>query len=319
MPHFVMRQQVALKLETTEGTDATPGDSDVINPVYDVDYQPTFSQNDRKTVRGSLSKDPMVAGMRMARIKFATEVKGSGAAGTAPTNLSAPLKACRFSETVVASTSVTYKPASAESSVASATVVVKEGNAGTSFKLKKIVGARGTVKFVHANGQFVRAEFEFLGRYIEPTDSTAFTDLATSPDPVAFLGATFSFQSVGTLKIANLTIDTGNQLVARQDINQASGVLAAAIVDRNPTGEADPEQELTSTHNFYSQLTSDAEGSMSYILGATAGNICTVTCPKTQIVNLSEAEREQIRTIPLTLRFNRNAAAGDDEIAIVFT
>ena len=314
-----MRTQVALKLETTEGTDITPGDSDVINPVYDVDYQPEHEQNDRKTVRASLSKDPAVAGARMARIKFSTELKGSGSAGTAPTNLSAPFKACRMTETIVGATSVTYKPASSESSVASATVVVKEGNAGTSFKLKKIIGARGTFKLVAGVGNIVYVQFEFLGRYVAPSDSTAFTDLTTTPDPIAFLGATLSFQGVATLKVTSVTIDLGNVLVARKDVNQATGVFAAAIVDRNCVGEMDPEQELTSTIDFPVNLTTDVESSLSYALTGSAGNITTVTCPKTQIRNLSEAERDQIRTQPLTLRFNRNSAGGDDEISIAFT
>lgn len=319
MPHSVFRQQVALKLETTEGTDATVADADVINPVYDVTWTPEFQQNERRSLRASFSTDPTVAGMRSATISFATELKGSGTAGTAPTNLSAPLKACRFSETVVAVTSVTYKPASSESSVASATVAIREGNHGTSFKEKKILGARGNVRFVAVNGNLVRAEFEFKGRYVEPTDTTALTDLATTPDPVAFLGATFSFQGTSTLKISSLTIDTGNEVVLRQDVNQATGVLSAAIVGRMPKGEVDPEQELTATHNFPNKLTTDAEGSMSFVLNGGAGNICTFTCAKTQIVNASDGDREGIRTMPCTLRFNRSAAAGDDEISIAFT
>lgn len=319
MPHSIYRQQVAVKLETTEGTDATVADANVIDPVYDVSWTPEFQQNERRTLRASFSTDPTVAGMRTATISFATELKGSGTAGTAPPNLSAPLKACRYSETIVASTSVTYKPASSESSVASATVAIREGNHGTSFKEKKIIGARGNVRFVAVNGNFVRAEFEFKGRYSEPSDTTAFTDLATTPDPVAFLGATFSFQSVSTLKISSLTVDTGNEVVLRQDPNQATGCFSAAIVGRMPKGEVDPEQELTSTINFPNKLTTDAEGSMSFILGSTAGNICTFTCAKTQITNASEGDREGIRTMPLTLRFNRNAAAGDDEISIAFT
>ena len=318
-PFIIQRQQVALKIESTEGTDAVPVDADVIAPVFDVEFTPTFEVFERDNVQASFSRLPQIQGERSAVISFSTEIKGSGTAGTAPANLSAPLLAAGFGETIVTSTSVTYAPASA--SLSSATVEIREGAVGTEFMQKKIVGARGTVVFEGVKGDIVLARFTFTGRYVEPTNTaiSAFTTPSPGQTPESFLNATLSFQGAASLKVQNVNLDIGNDVQMRNDVNQATGNFSALIVNRAPTGSIDPEQELVATINFFNQLTTNAEGVLSYILGSTAGNISTFNAPKAQIINATEADRNGIRILNLDLQLNQSAAAGDDELTLVFT
>ena len=52
-------------------------------------------------------------------------------------------------------------------------------------------------------------------------------------------------------------------------------------------------------------------------VGATAGNIVTITLPKTQYTDAPYGDRNGILTFDVGLQFNQNS--GDDEISIVMT
>ena len=315
-PYLPQRQQFALKVEVTEGVDSTPVDADVIAPVFDIEYTPSFELSEREAMSSTFSRLARISGEISAAISFTTELKGGSAAGTKPANLSAPFQACWMSETIVASTSVTYSPASV--SLPSFTAEIREGSVNTDFKSKKILGARGTFTIEHTKGQPIRVVFELNGKYVEPTDTTAFTDAAVTPNPVAWLGAAFSHQGT-SLTISSLTVDIGNRVVPRNSVNDPTGNTSAVITGRTPVGSIDPEQELNSVVNFFNQLTTNAEGSLTYTIGSVAGNVLTFTALKAQNINISDGDRDDIRTNEIELALNKNAAAGDDEMSIAFT
>ena len=103
-----------------------------VEATYNVDPTPTGAANailveklswgfanarmaQRAPVRTSQGKLKDLYAGALISIKFDVEIKGSGSAGIAP-EFGPLLKACQMSETVVAVTSVTYKPASSECS-----------------------------------------------------------------------------------------------------------------------------------------------------------------------------------------------------------
>ncbi len=317
-PFFLQRQHVAVKIEGTEGTDAVPTDSDVIHPAYAIEYKADVEMKPREVVQASFSRPSQEAGERMATVTFGTELKGSGTAGTVPPNLSTPFRGSAMGETIVGGISVTYAPVSV--GVESATVEVREGSTtAAGAKSKKIVGAKGTWEIVAVKGDKVLVNFTFTGRYIEPTEATQFTTPVITPDPIDFLGAGISFLGVGDHLIQNLSMNIANNVVMRNDANQASGNFAAAITGRDPTGAIDPEQRDITNENFYNEWTSGTEGVLSFALTGAAGNITNVSAPKAQILDTGEADRDGIRTSPLDLSLNQSVQAGDDEISIVFT
>ena len=319
MPFIPTRSHVAVKIESTEGTDAVPADADVVAPAFDIDYSAAIEMAERPVQQASFSRITKIAGERSATISFSTELKGSGTAGTKPANLAAALRACGFDETIVANTSVTYNLVS--ESQDSVTIEIRESDALGNARSKKIVGARGTMTIEAVKGGIVRCVFEFTGKYVQPTDTaiTQFTSPSITPLPQPFLSAGFSFQGVGSLKVQAVTLDVGNEVVLRNDVNDATGNLSALITGRTPTGSIDPEVELVATQDFYSLWTSNAEGILTYNLTGAAGNIVTVTAPKAQIDNIGEADRDNLRTAGLDLVLNQSVVAGDDELEIAFT
>lgn len=317
-PYLVQRQQLAIKAEAVEGTAETLAAADLIAPIFEPEWAPTFEVDEREVVQPSLSRTTRVVGERSAVIRFATEVKGSGTAGTAPPNLSAALQACGFDETIVVSTSVTYAPASED--VPSVTIQLRELSTNGTAKIKEIHGARGTVVFEVVKGQIVRARFEFTGVYNKPTEGVVLTPQPSlAPLPVAALALSFSFQGVGTLKAQTITVDKANTVALRNDVNQASGNFSAVITARTPVGAIDPEREDIATIDTFANLVANTEGVLSYVLGTVAGNILTFNAPKAQIMNDVDADRDGIRTDALDLAFNQSAVAGDDEFTLAFT
>lgn len=315
-PFLIQRQQIAIAEESTEGVGESIVNGDVIAPIFEQEYAPEFTLNERSNIQASFSHLPQISGEISASVTFSTEVKGSGSVGTVPPNLSVALKACGFAEVIVGGVSVTYKPSSG--TIPSATIEVRELTPDGTAKIKRIVGARGTVAFVMDKGNPVMANFEFTGRYEEPTEGSALTTPSPGPNPLPFLSAAFSFQG-DSLVIAALSIDMANNVVMRNDVNQATGNFSAVIVGRSPGGTIDPEQTLIATANFFNALTTNAEGILTFALTGSAGNITTFTASKAQIIGLSEADRDGIRVENLDIQFNQVASAGDDELSIAFT
>ena len=114
---------------------------------------------------------------------------------------------------------VTFVPSS--TSMDSATIEIREGDGTTNFKKKQIVGARGTFTIEGQKGDVMLANFVFTGRYVKPSDTTALTTQAIATTPQPFLNAGLSFHGQGSLKLDNLTIDIGNDVALRNDVNQA--------------------------------------------------------------------------------------------------
>ncbi len=308
MPLIEARTQVAAKIESIEGTAETLSASDAFLAA-NVKFTPNFAMGERKNVSSSLSPWASIPGVRSAKLEFDVELKGSGTAGTAPA-LGNLLKACGFGETVVANTSVTYAPAS--SSISSMTLAVYQDGV-----IKKIWGARGNVSLKLEDGAPGWLHFEFTGADFSVADGSMLSSVTyESTKPPAFLSATFTIDSYAAL-IGVLEINMNNEVNLRKDVNTESGYKSAVITGRRPTMTIDPEQVATTSYNFYSKLRSGSEGNLTLTLSGSAGNICTITAPKVQYINISDDVRDGIRSLGITCQLNRSS--GDDEISIAFT
>ena len=308
MPLIEARTQIAAKKETVEGAAETLSASDAFLAA-NVKFTPNFAMGERKNVSSSLSPWASIPGVRSAKLEFDVELKGSGTAGTAPA-LGNLLKACGLGETVDSGKSVTYAPAS--SSISSLTLAAYQDGI-----IKKIWGARGNVSLKLENGAPGWLHFEFTGADFSVTDGTMLSGVTyESTKPVAFLSATFSIDSYSAL-IGVLEINMNNEVNLRKDANSDSGYKSAVITGRKPTMTMDPEHVTVATYDFFGKLRSGNEGSLSLVLGSTAGNICTIKAPKVQYINISDDVRDGIRSLGITCQLNRSS--GDDEISIKFT
>jgi hypothetical protein len=316
MAEFLERRMVlGSKVESSEGTANAPVGADCNLLVEDVKFEADIDQFDRKPLSADLSPYASIAGMRKARLTCKIELKGSGTAGTAPA-IGKLLKACGMSETLVAVTSATYAPLTL--AVPTLTIDLFSVPASGNNIRERMVGARGTYRISAKVGQPVYLEFTFQGAYAPVTDQSALTPSGLETIlPQAFLSTAFSMHALTTHKVSMFNIDMGNSLAHRTDISLASGVLSCLIIDRKPTFSFDPEKELVTTHDYYGKMLSNNEGALSVVVGATAGNICTITAPKCQYTKVTPGSRDGIGIFNIDGKMNRSS--GNDELVLAFT
>ena len=259
----------------------------------------------------SLSPFPFVAGRRSARISFTAELRGSGAAGTAP-DYGILFKACGMSETVVGGTSVTYAPISDKSSFTRCAVtafidglrVLYMGCMGT-FTLNVPLDAVPTVDW-----EFTAADFRVSDASL--VAGSAYD--AQLPEPA--LVAAFSFGGFN-FDAASITFSMNNTVALRRSANQTGGHINSLVTGRAPAGSFDPEAVLKATEDVWAKWEAQNQLALSVQVGQAAGNICTVTAPKCQYGDLGLGDRDGLLTYEVPFSMARNT--GDDEIQIQFT
>lgn len=304
---------ILLELESTYGTDPTPVPAS--NGIYasDVELEISGEVLERDYYRDTLSKAAPVIGMKEAQLTFKTEVKGSGAAGTAP-KLGKLFQGCGMSETISAGASVTYAPQSAEANIKSLTFYVyKDGN------LHKITGARGTYVMNLEAGKYGVISWTFKGLYNDVSAAAApsITMSETTLPPIVY-NASFSWGGYAAIASA-LSIDYGNAITRRESFNASSGVGSFRIGDRKAQGSFNPEAVVEATHPFWGNWKASTARALAIIIGATAGNICTINGPKCISTGLKYSDDEGVAIYENQFMLSENNSSGDNELSIVFT
>ena len=308
------RQVLAAKIEAVEGTaEALAGADANVQLLEPANFEPNITMFKRSLLDVSFSPFKMIPGTRLAKISCKVEVKGSGTAGTAPA-LGKLNKACGLGETVVASTSVTYKPISALATIPTLTMAVYVDGVR-----EQIRGARGNRKYTGKNGEPGMYEYEFIGIYDGVTDVALPTPAGVETTvPVALLTAQFSIAAFSAFA-SQVTFDLGNTLEPRPDINKAEGYISTLLTDREVKGSFDPEMELVATHDFYGRWLAGTTGVMTWRYTGSAGNILVISAPVCQYTKIAPANRNGIATLGADFLLVRNAAGGDDEFTEVWT
>jgi len=309
------RMLFAAKIETTEGTRIAPAGADADMLIHDVTFTADVAQFDRRPIQQTNWPVASIPGGRQAKITFKAELKGSGAAGTAP-KIGKLIKAAGFGETVVVSTSVTYDPII----VVIPTLTIDlfslpesgnniraslKGCRCSGFKLPAPVGSPGLI------------ELEFSGVYDGVTDQAALTPTGLeTTKPPAFLSGAFTCQAFSP-KVSKVDLDLGLEGTYRSDVSLAEGYLSYALTAARPMLSFDPEKELIVTHDYYGLMLSGTEASMTYKFGATAGNIVTISGPKAQYLKVTDGSRNGLGIFNVEAKLN--GSVGNDAIKIAFT
>lgn len=311
MPIMSNRAVVGAKIESVEGTAETLGAGDANFLIMEPKFEAELPQFERKNLDLSLSPFASISGTRAGSLSFKVELRGSGAAGTAPA-LAKLLKACAFGETITPGTSVVYAPISED--IPSLTIALYRDGVK-----KQLRGARGTVKYSGKDGEPGMLEFMFRGVYDGVTDAPILngTGIETTLPP-ALLAAEFEVQGFAA-KIAAISWDMANVLAMRQDINQASGFISCMLTGRNPKGSMDPEMEVVATHDWYGKWLNNTTGELTYKHNGGAGNTITMTAPACQYIKVAEGSRDGVETLGLDFALVRSAEDGDDELTLSFT
>lgn len=302
------KSQVAAEIEASEGTAETLVAADAVlceNPTF----TPNIAMEKRDPARENLSPMASIPGSRQGRIGFSSWLVGTTAAGDA-NHLTDILLGCGASETLVASTSATYKPDS--TSPPSLTLAkFMDGKKGM------IWGARGNAKLMLEAGKKGLWTFDFLGADFSDTDAALLSGVSLeSTLPPVFMGATLSIDSYSAI-INKVELDFGNTLALRKSAAASSGHVSTRIANRTPMLRFTLEAVLTATKNFFSTWQAGTEVAFSASLGSVAGNTIAITAPKVQYQSIKPANDNGIATFEIAAQLNGDT--GDDEWQIQFT
>jgi len=303
------REIITVKIESAYRTDPTPAGTDAVlveNPVLSSEG---LRMVERKPTRSNLNPLQSVFGGRLATLSFDTEVKGSGTAGTPP-EIDALLRSCGFAVTNVPSTSDTYKPAS--SSIESCTIWYYQDG-----KLTKLVGCRGTFTAVLEAGSTIKFSFVMTGHINPETDVALVTPTYDSTVPAAIVSGTFAVGGYAAV-INALNFDIGNTVAMPPDMNQADGYGEIQIVERAIMGSFDPEAVLVATNDYKGDFIAGTNATITVgSIGGTAGNKVDIDFPAIYYTDISDGDRDGIRTYEMP--FAALESSGDDDVSIVFT
>ena len=310
-PLISKKTVVLAKLEGTFGVDPTLAAGDDAIEAYEF-TAPTIiaDMKERNPGNDDLSMHPELRGKTSVDFQIISNVRGSGAAGTAPRR-SPLMKACGFEETVVSSTSVSYKPRS--SAFESCAV-----EAYLDGILHQILGCVGNYQLEAVAGEFAKETFDLKGKYQIPTDSAIVSPTFDTPAPEIVKNVTMTIGSYAAI-IEKLSFNMNNTLAERSDFNDAEGIKGFAISGRKPEGAITVEMVLRATSNadFLSFFDARTAKDISFVIGGTAGNICTITMPKVYLKAPVIGDRDGVRTFELAFQVARNS--GDDEVVIAYT
>lgn len=303
------RAVLLAKIETTYNTDPTP--SAASNAILVENLSHSFEgarMAERAAVRNSLAPLKSLYAGSLLSISFDAEIKGSGAAGTAP-ELGPLLRGCGFAETIVAATSVTYKPASS-------------GHESLTFYLYEdglryiVTGCRGTVTASLQTGATGKLSFTFTGHFAGPADATLATPTYNATVPPVLVNVPFSIDSYSAV-ISKLDFDMGITLAKPDNIAATDGYGQLQITGRALTGTIDPEATLVSAYDWVTKWKSSASYALTTgVIGSTAGNRFAVSMPAVVYNEIANGDRDGILT--REIKFQGVESSGDDEISIQF-
>jgi hypothetical protein len=305
------RRLIIVKIEGTYGTDSAPTGAEALL-VRNLDVTPLNSEVvSRDLLRAYYGNSEQLLAKTSSSLSFEVELAGSGTAGTAP-KYDAVLQSCALAPTVVASTSVTYNPAS--TTIKSCTIWVNVDGV-----LHKFVGCRGTFTLSGILGQIPTVKFDLTSLYNEPTDATALTPTySLQATPLVFRQgntSAFSFFSSSALCLQSLEFNLSNETVYRELVNCTKEVL---ITDRKPAGSVMIEAPTMATKNFFNLATTDTSGNLTVLHGTTAGNRVTFTAGQVDITAPTYSEQDGI--VMMNVPFVAvPTTAGNNEFSLAYT
>jgi hypothetical protein len=315
MPRYIRNTALLAKIETTEGTDATPTGAANALLISDVTINPLNAQNvDRSIVRPYFGASEQLVGTAYVSIDFTVELAGSGTAATAAP-WGALLVACGFVES--GTTHKQYAP-DTPSNQKSATLYYYDDGV-----LHKLLGAKGTFKMMMGIGERPTLAFSFTGKdggvtaVANPTTTlTAWKQPIVITDPntgdVKF-GASYAAGVVtggSTYVSQGLQLDIGNAV-------QYTPLLGAEyidITDRAVTGSIQLDLTGAQEVTLMTSVKSNTLQAVSLEHGTAAGSIVGVHMAAVQLLNPTKADANGRRLIGFDTR--SVPVVGNDDLII---
>ena len=301
---------VLAKTEVTQFTDPVPTPAANSILVKNLRVTPLrVESEDRNLIRPYFGNSEMLPVMEEAMIEFDVEIAGSTALGVAP-KWGVLVKACGFSETVVASTSVTYAPVSAAFEFLTL-YIYRDG------LIYEMAGCHGSMSLDMAAKRIPHFHFRFIGKYVAVIDGAiaSGSDFTAFQTPKASIPTWMGTTTVNAIaaKVAAFSLDM------QTAVSHAIWMNAETLqpTDRRPRGSITVEQVTIATQNFFTLVQNATLVPIVITQGTVATNRVQINTPKAQFVDIAETEFEGTSAFQCGLTFNPNV--GNDEVSIVVT
>lgn len=246
------------------------------------------------------------------RLGIEQDLTGSGVAGTAPLFQDLLLASGNsVTENAGPPAEVVIQPASQSDD----SLTMLYNIDGTKFSM---AGARGNMGLNITAGGHAMLTHTFWGIPVNPTDEALpDMDLSGFEEPVPVNDDTTTFSIFGyAATLQSLTLDWGHEIVRRN----RPGSKDVRLRNRRITGNLVVDMPKIAQHDFLADIRAHNTGALSCAIGATAGNINTITAPKVQLLGSpSITENEQTVQIGMNIKLIRNSDVGDDELVITQT
>ncbi|MBK7251947.1 MAG: hypothetical protein IPI06_14045 [Gammaproteobacteria bacterium] len=256
-----------------------------------------------------LGQLPPVYGGGLKTLTFEVELKGAGAAGTAP-EFDALLEACGLKGTNVASTSETYAPDNGGGT--SCTIYYFEAAAAGSSQVRHILtGCRGTFSLSAEAGGIPVLSFTMTGHSAVPTTQNLPSPTFDSTVPVTMKNLTVTVNSVKGA-VQSFSLDLGNSVITPADMNAADGYGEVTIAERAPSFQLTRHNELIATISPWGDLVAGTARAITTGDVGTAGNIWSFSAPKATYVDVSPGEVDGIRQSVSRFMLGPNSTTSDE-------
>jgi len=310
MPLYTRKRLILAEIEATYGTDPVPTGAEAIL-VRNLEITPLQAETvSRNLVRPYMGQSEQLLAQTRVEVTFEVELAGSGTAGTAPA-YGPVLRSCGLSETIVATTSVTYAPESSGFE----SVTIYFFNDGIRHK---VTGCRGTFNLSAEVGQIPFISFTMTGIYNAPTDETVPSPTySKQASPLIFKNGNTSSFSIFSYSgcLQSLNFDIANSVVYRELVGCTKEVI---ITDRAPAGTCVIEAPLIATKDFFTIANGSSTGSISFLHGTTAGNRVTFTAAQSDINSPTYSDMDGIQMLNLPF-IATPTSAGNNELSLAYT
>lgn len=308
----IWRNRLALvKAEATYGSNSSPAATDALL-FSALDVEPlALELIERETIQAYMGNRASLVAQRSVPVKPTVEMAGGGTVGVAP-RWGALMKASGCSETVSSSTSVTYAPVS--STFSSYTMQFFADNGSE----QGITGIRGNAEISLEVGEIPTIAFDHMGIYAAPTAlSRPSETYSAQAAPLVVNSDNTTSVSVHGISacLQSFSLSLGVEMTFRQ---LAGCTKQVVITDRKPSGSITIELPAFATRDFLDRASSQTTGSISWVHGATGGNIVTFSASNCAFDSPTIDEQDQVTMITLPFR-PLPSGSGNNEFSLVLT
>jgi len=301
-----MAKQLTVKNTFLFSTGGVPVPGDVITTNNDVIINPkpkTIEYEEKGNGATGNAKTQTIPDWTTADFSVETKAKSSGALGVAP-SIAELLKASGLSETIVASTSVTYAPTS--------TFVQGTGKAYLDGHVRSITGVAADFSFGGKVGEMVTFNFSLKG----------FTTLADTAEanPAVTLDTNVNFiiESITAITVGGAELDLESFEFSKGNAIQetyATNVKEFYISDHKPTVKVSAVK-TNGNSEHWNELEANTKKSVVVTLGSVAGEKLVFTAPFCNPMDTSEADSSGIMMYDRT--WLSENSVGNDNFSFVY-